>query len=153
MEAPLSHALSDLSLLQGFTTEQVSDGQLQTVRDDPRNIVIGSKRRHMSKLEMAKKHAFTSRLLMALFGGISLIVPTILMAKLEGINRSLIITSASVFVFALVLAFSATDSTGKDVLGMTAAYTAVLVVFVGTSLANGGSVAASVGQNNSTSVS
>lgn len=106
----------------------------------------------MSKTEVAKKHAFTSRLLMALFGGIALIIPTVLMAKLEGINRSLVITSVSVFVFALVLAFSATDSTGKDVLGMTAAYTAVLVVFVGTSLADGDPVAASTGQSNSTSL-
>lgn len=76
---------------------------------------------------------------MALFGGIALIIPTVLMAKFEGINLSLVITSVSVFVFALVLAFGATDSTGKDVLGMTAAYTAVLVVFVGTSLADVGS--------------
>lgn len=71
---------------------------------------------------------------MALFGGIALIIPTVIMAKFEGINISLIITSVLVFIFALILAFGATDSTGKDVLGMTAAYTAVLVVFVGTSI-------------------
>lgn len=89
----------------------------------------------MSKTEVASKHAFTSRLMMALFGGIALIIPTVIMAKFEGINISLIVTSVFVFIFALILAFGATDSTGKDVLGMTAAYTAVLVVFVGTSIA------------------
>lgn len=90
----------------------------------------------MSKTEAASKHAFTSRLIMALFGGIALIIPTVIMAKNEGINISLIVTSVFVFIFALILAFGATDSTGKDVLGMTAAYTAVLVVFVGTSIAS-----------------
>lgn len=89
----------------------------------------------MSKTEAASKHAFTSRLIMALFGGIALIIPTVIMAKNEGINISLIVTSIFVLIFALILAFGATDSTGKDVLGMTAAYTAVLVVFVGTSIA------------------
>jgi len=36
-------------------------------------------------------------------------------------------------VFAIDLAFGAIDSVGKDVLAATAAYAAVLVVFVGTS--------------------
>lgn len=53
------------------------------------------------------------------------------MANFEGINISLIVTSVFVFIFALILAFGATDSTGKDMLNMTAAHTAVLVVFVG----------------------
>lgn len=92
----------------------------------------------MSKAEMAKKHAFASRFIMALFGGFALIVPTIIMAKVDGINISLITTSVAVFIFGLILAFGATDSTGKDVLAATAAYTAVLVVFVGTSLAGDG---------------
>lgn len=124
---------------------------METVRDDPHNIVIGRKKPHMSKTAMARKHAFASRLLMALFGGIALIFPTVLMAKLEGIDKSLIITSVFVFAFGMALAFFATDSTGKDVMGMTAAYTAVLVVFVGTSLADGGPTSASVDQNNTTS--
>lgn len=70
---------------------------------------------------------------MALFGGIALILPTVIMAKLQSVNTSLITTSVATVLFALVLAFGASDSTGKDVLAATAAYTAVLVVFVGTS--------------------
>lgn len=78
---------------------------------------------------------------MALFGGVALIVPTVIMAKVQGINVSLITTSVAVVLFGVALAFGATDSTGKDVLAATAAYTAVLVVFVGTSL--GGASASS----------
>ena len=90
---------------------------------------------------MAKKQALVSRLVMALFGGVALIVPTVIMSKVESVNACLITTSAAVFLFALVLAFGATDSTGKDVLTATAAYTAVLVVFIGTSLTGGSSTA------------
>jgi len=71
---------------------------------------------------------------MALFGGIALIIPTVIMAKHQGINYSLVTTAISTVLFAFILAFGATDSTGKDVLGATAAYAAVLVVFIGTSV-------------------
>jgi hypothetical protein len=71
---------------------------------------------------------------MALFGGIALIVPTVIMAKHQGLNFSLGTTAIATVLFALMLALGATDSTGKEVLGATAAYTAVLVVFIGTSL-------------------
>ncbi len=74
--------------------------------------------------------------MMALFGGIALIVPTIIMAKHPSLNFSLGTTSIATVLFALMLAFGARDSTGKDVLAATAAYSAVLVVFIGTSLAS-----------------
>ena len=108
-------------------------------------IMVGKKHRPISKTKMAKKSAFTSRLMMALFGGIALIVPTVIMAKNESINTSLITTSVATVLFAFILAFGATDSTGKDVLPATAAYTAVLVVFVGTSLSVPGSTTDSAG--------
>ncbi|KAF4456276.1 putative beta-glucosidase [Fusarium austroafricanum] len=101
--------------------------------DEPRVIVVGKKQLPMSKAEMAKKHASVSRFIMALFGGFALIVPTVIMAKVKGINVSLITTSVAVFMFGLILAFTATGSTGKDVLAATAAYTAVLVVKDGSS--------------------
>ncbi|KAH6635825.1 hypothetical protein F5144DRAFT_158796 [Chaetomium tenue] len=108
-----------------------------TVSDVPPVIVLGKKRPRMSRAEMARKHAFASRFTMALFGGIALILPTIVMSKVQSTNVSLITTSVAVFLFGLAPAFGATDSTGKDVLTATAAYTAVLVVFVGTSLESG----------------
>ncbi|KAL8389073.1 hypothetical protein RB595_008810 [Gaeumannomyces hyphopodioides] len=120
-----------------------------------RVIALGNKKPRISKAELARKHAFVSRFAMALFGGIALIVPTVVMAKVQGIDVSLITTSVAVVLFGLALAFGATDSTGKDVLAATAAYTAVLVVFVGTSLGGGASTssAGSAASANGTSVS
>lgn len=107
----------------------------------------------MSRAQRAKRLASTSRFAMALFGGVALIIPTVIMAKFEGINISLITTSVSVVIFCLLLAYGATDSTGKDVLAATAAYTAVLVVFVGTSLSGTSSTDSSSASANYTGVS
>ncbi|KAH7035832.1 uncharacterized protein B0I36DRAFT_97201 [Microdochium trichocladiopsis] len=104
----------------------------------PREIVVGKQKPSMSRAEMAQKHARASRFIMAFFGGVALIVPTVIMSKVEGINTSLIVTSVSVLIFGFLAAQFGNDSTGKDVLAATAAYTAVLVVFVGTSLASNG---------------
>jgi hypothetical protein len=76
---------------------------------------------------------------MALFGGVSLIGPMLIMTLHPSRNTSLITTSVATFLFAIALALGATDTAGKDVLAATAAYTAVLVVFVGTSSPGNGS--------------
>ena len=83
--------------------------------------------------ERSQKNALTQRIIMALFGGTALIGPMLIMTLHQSRNTSLITSSVATFVFALVMAFAARDSAGKDVLGITAAYAAVLVVFVGTS--------------------
>lgn len=49
-------------------------------------------------------------------------------------NTTLITTSVATVVFTLMLAVFARGMAGKDVLGAVAAYAAVLVVFVGTSI-------------------
>lgn len=72
-------------------------------------------------------------MVMAIFGGAALIGPMLIMTLHPSRNTSLITVSVATFLFALVLAIIANDSSGKDVLGATAAYAAVLVVFVGTS--------------------
>ncbi len=82
-----------------------------------------------------QENAFTQRIIMAMFGGAALIGPMLIMTIHLSKNTSLITVSVATFVFALVLAFIARDSAGKDVLGATAAYAAALVVFVGTSMA------------------
>ncbi|KAL5313045.1 hypothetical protein ACEPPN_019472 [Leptodophora sp. 'Broadleaf-Isolate-01'] len=84
--------------------------------------------------DIAQKSALSSRLVMALFGGIALIAPMLVMVFHPSRSVSLITSSLATFLFAIILAFGARDSTGKDVLAATAAYTAVLVVFVGTSM-------------------
>lgn len=90
------------------------------------------------RLLREQKKAFTGRVAMALFGGVSLIVPMLVMTLHPSRNTSLITTSAATFVFAIALAVGATDTAGKDVLAATAAYAAVLVVFVGTSAPGNG---------------
>lgn len=81
-----------------------------------------------------KRKALKSRFVMALFGGVSLILPMLIMALRPSLVVDLITTSAATVSFAAVISFLGADASGKDVLASTAAYTAVLVVFVGASL-------------------
>ena len=81
-----------------------------------------------------QKKAFTARMIFALVGGVALIAPVLIMTLHPSRNTSLITVSVATFLFALVMALWATDMVGKDVLATTAAYVAVLVVFIGTSL-------------------
>jgi hypothetical protein len=81
--------------------------------------------------------ALGNRLLMAIIGGIALILPMILMVKLpttlRGTNADLIITSVSAVSIAFLVAlFSEVQPEG--VIAIVAAHAAVLVVFVGTSI-------------------
>jgi VIT1/CCC1 family predicted Fe2+/Mn2+ transporter len=72
------------------------------------------------------------RFSMAAFGGLLLLVPTIIMASVPGLVSSLVTTCISMLVFATLVAWR-TELGPNEVLGTTAAYAAVLVVFVGTS--------------------
>lgn len=86
----------------------------------------------LGREKRSQKTALTERISMAMFGGVALIAPMLIMTLHPSRNTSLITTSLATFIFALVLAVGATQSAGKDVLAATAAYAAVLVVFVGT---------------------
>jgi hypothetical protein len=88
------------------------------------------------RLRRAQKRAFKARLIFAISGGAAFIVPVLIMTLHPSTSTSLITLSVATFIFALLMAFFATDADGKDVLAATAAYVAVLVVFVGTSLPN-----------------
>ncbi len=109
-----------------------------------------TKSRHHSKSDTAQ---VLNHFAMASVGGISLIVPMLIMALHRSRVTSLVTTSVAVVLFAIVLAVwplisrhfpwmkgrtdlaDVDESLGnKDVLLITAAYTAVLVVFVGASL-------------------
>ena len=89
----------------------------------------------LGRQKRSQKAALTERIIMAMFGGVALITPMLIMTLHPSTNVSLITTSLATFLFALILAFGATESAGKDVLAATAAYAAVLVVFVGTNSA------------------
>ena len=71
---------------------------------------------------------------MASAGGLSLIIPVLVMANVPGIVSSLVTTCVAMLLFAIGITLG-TDLKPDQVLGATAAYAAVLVVFVGTSLA------------------
>ncbi|PCG91392.1 Hypothetical protein PENO1_094020 [Penicillium occitanis (nom. inval.)] len=81
-----------------------------------------------------KKNVPPLRLTMGLIGGFALIIPMLIMVYHPSRNVSVIVTSLATFLFAIILALGGKDCTGKDVLTATAAYAAVLVVFVGTTM-------------------
>ena len=81
----------------------------------------------------SKLKAFWARFYMAMFGGIALIGPMILMVLKTSLVTALVTVSLSVFLFGLALAIFFTDVGPETVLASVAGYAAVLVVFVGTS--------------------
>lgn len=80
------------------------------------------------------------RFAVAIAGGLFLVVPMLVMALDASRGKSLVTVSASVVLFALVLSFGV-RVTNLETLVSTATYAAVLVVFVGTSTGNTGSLA------------
>ena len=81
-----------------------------------------------------KKQAFKEflkRLRMALFGGFSLITPMLIMSLHKTKVTKLVTSSVFVLVAGLILAWLMKDARDKDIWTATAAYAAVLVVFVG----------------------
>ncbi|KAJ6261408.1 hypothetical protein Dda_4078 [Drechslerella dactyloides] len=84
---------------------------------------------------LAKKYkAFRRRLVFGIFGGGFLVGPMWLMLLTPGLYNSLISATSFIAGFGLIMACFLTEAT--DVLAMTAAYAAVLVVFVGTNTAS-----------------
>lgn len=79
------------------------------------------------------------RFAVAIAGGLFLVVPMLVMALDASRGKSLVTVSAAVVLFALVLAFGV-RVTNLETLVSTATYAAVLVVFVGTSTGNTGSM-------------
>lgn len=79
-----------------------------------------------------KKNLFFSRLAMALIGGFALIVPMLIMTLHDTRLTTLLTTSVFVFAVAVGLAWKMEDAKNQEIIAATAAYAAVLVVFVGT---------------------
>jgi hypothetical protein len=85
-----------------------------------------------TKKREEENNKFISRLSMALFGGAALIAPMLIMTLHPTRLTSLLTTSVFVLAVGVALAWRMKDAASKDILGSTAAYAAVLVVFVGT---------------------
>ncbi|TKA81836.1 hypothetical protein B0A49_01066 [Cryomyces minteri] len=75
---------------------------------------------------------YLARFFVSIFGGASLLVPMIIMVFSNSRNANLIITSAFVLFFSIVLSVGSKAS-NQEILAATAGYAAVLVVFIGTS--------------------
>lgn len=80
---------------------------------------------------------FRTRLLIAVSAGLALVVPMLVMTLHPSRVTSLVTTSVFVVGVAVVLAWVMDDAQNKDIVGATAAYAAVLVVFVGTGSGGG----------------
>ena len=74
---------------------------------------------------------------MSIFGAVALLAPMLIMTLHPTKITALLTTTAFVLVVAGILAASMKSAENKDVIVATAAYTAVLVVFVGTANASG----------------
>lgn len=81
-----------------------------------------------------RKQALLERVWMGAFGGVALIAPMLVMSLHRDLKTSLITSSVATALFVLILAGQGQSLKGQEVLGATAAYAAVLVVFVGTSM-------------------
>ena len=85
----------------------------------------------------ARKGLFLSRLFFALFGGLALVAPMLIMTLHPTKLTSLLTTSLFIIAVAVILAWVMEDAQNKDSVAATAAYAAVLVVFVGTAMTPG----------------
>lgn len=88
----------------------------------------GGTRSSMNRKEMVEQ--YTRKVAMAIIGGSFLIAPMLIMVLHPGLVTSLVTTSACILAFGLVMSIFL--NAPFDVLSGTAAYAAVLVVFIGT---------------------
>lgn len=101
-------------------------------------MMLNTTNRHTSKVFIAIHAEAKNRFLLwlsALFGGLVLVGPMLIMTLHP--TKVTVLVTASVFVLraAIVLAWKMEGAQNKDIMAATAAYAAVLVVFVGTVMA------------------
>lgn len=92
-----------------------------------------------SRTEMRKRtevRLFFERFTLGVFGGLAIIAPMLIMALSNSLLVSLVVTSVTTMLFAVLLALPMIGGAlnGQTVLPSVAAYAAILVLFVGTSL-------------------
>jgi hypothetical protein len=128
---PLDHKLMAEAGLTSLSPE--SAHRIQVAIEKERAIlppILDGTRLHHNKRQRQKE--FWKRLRMAIFGGVALVGPMLIMVLYKHLLTSLLTVSLSVFLFALVVAVFSTG-TPENVLAAVAAYAAVHVVFVGAS--------------------
>lgn len=109
-------------------------GELQKLLEDP-NLSLNFRELNKDIREAKmQKQAFSERIWMGALGGVAVIGPMLLMSLHRTLTTSLVTSSVATVLFTLVLALRARNLKGQEVLGAVAAYAAVLVVFIGTSI-------------------
>jgi hypothetical protein len=98
-------------------------------------IISAEKRRNIEKETGRKK--FISRAVTAVFEGLAVIAPLLIMSLHPTRLTQLLTTSLFVISVALILARLMDEAERKDMIAATAAYAAVLVVFVGATTTTG----------------
>jgi len=126
------NAKKDATILvdSGIVSESSIEEHLRVHVPDYTGFRGHNDRSDKQKQEMQK---FFLRLKMALFGGLVLVVPMLIMSLHPTLLTQLLTTSLFVLFFSIFLAFEWTHAEEKDIIAATAAYAAVLVVFVGAS--------------------
>lgn len=112
-----------IQFVNGVRDDNHAAGLSTTARDALRQIRMHRRLREFSPLP---------RLIAALLGSAAFLIPMLIMALDPYPKKNIITASVFVVAFAILIAWFYTGTT-SEVLAMTAAYAAVLVVFVGTS--------------------
>lgn len=118
--------VKDIMDRHGVTLPNTSSGYYYGKLDE--KIGVFDQRTRINKSRNTK--AFVNRLILGMFGGVSLVGPMLLMVFHKDIVTATATTSACVFAFAAIIAFR-TEASPEVIVGTVAAYAAVLVVFVG----------------------
>ncbi len=96
------------------------------------NYIGDGGRNHKQDTRQRLSQDLLNRIEMALFGGVVVVAPMLIMTLHRTFLTTLLTTSLFVLVVGLILAWSMDSAQPKDILTATAAYAAILVVFVGT---------------------
>lgn len=125
------HALPEATRKQFIEDmEQLAENYGLNKEIDHENVLRfgGGTRSSVNRKKMVE--LYTKKVAMAMIGGSFLIAPMLVMVLHPGLVTSLVTTSACVFGFGLVMSIFL--DAPFEVLSSTAAYAAVLVVFIGT---------------------
>ena len=128
-----SRALESRSLKRAGLIPKEVEPLLPNAHDEQYPVIFPPAPYRHSANQVAARKDSIARFVLAAFGGLALIVPMIIMVRVPGETASLIITSVFTVGFAAAIAWGS-DQDASQILAGTAAYAAVLVVFVGATL-------------------
>lgn len=124
-----SHHETDPAALS--TINSISTSLFKDLTDFSRTQSSAHVRRAEHLAAKHRKMALINRMAMSTFGGLTLIVPMLIMVLNSSKVTTVVTTSVSTLVVGWALAVWMDEADKKDMIAMTAAYAAVLVVFVG----------------------